>query len=69
MTIEDRIREIALAPVKEVDFQENTDQYFYELCIKAFNLGIEIAAEEAETTYDSAYNVIVDRGLILKLKI
>lgn len=45
--IKNKIREIALAPVKEEKFQDNVDLYFYNLCVKAFNLGIQIAADNA----------------------
>jgi len=73
MTIEDKLREIVLAPVGEADFDGKIDEYFYELCVKAFNYGLEVAAEEA-TASIIPYHIIgdvaeVDKKSILDLKI
>jgi hypothetical protein len=71
MTIEDKIRKIADAPIREVDFQDSPDQYFYELCVKAYNLGIETAANNSNVIFhgDPIYHAEVDKKKILKLKI
>lgn len=46
--IEKKLREIALAPVKEEEFQDNPDLFFYKLCIKAYNLGVQMSADNAK---------------------
>lgn len=74
MTIEDRIRKIALTPITQKDFEKYPDpnEYFYDLCVKAFNLGLEIAAEEAKTIVfidGYSHKEVVDKESILKWKI
>lgn len=50
--IEKKLEEIALAPIKEEEFQDNPDLFFYNLCVKAFNLGVQLSADNAELHHD-----------------
>ena len=49
MTNEEKLKEIADLPVSEEDAE--TGLYYYNICKKAFNLGLEVAAEEAEVIW------------------
>jgi hypothetical protein len=72
ITIQDKIREIANAPVKDVGFGEDADKFFYDLCVKAYNLGIQTAADNYDTFISmDGYSRVeeIDRNSILKLKV
>ncbi len=46
MTQEEKVREIANTPVE--DLGEDVDSFFYKLCKRAYNLGIQEAADNVE---------------------
>lgn len=51
MNNKQKLMKIALAPLTEDDFDDDPNVYLYKLCVKAYNLGLEVAAEQAEVIW------------------
>ncbi len=74
MTQEEKVREIANAPIE--DLGEDVDSFFYKLCKKSYNLGIQEAADNVKFYKARAHieskvkwKKKIDKESILKLKI